>query len=155
MIKPIKNSILIIVILPFLIAFNFPQDKSKTIEIEALKTEPFKYYQFEAETTKGVIGEIYLNGKKLHEFKKLRSQITDNRAQTLIKNGNNEITLKILSIDDEVEKDYFSECVVFIAIHGVNEKIFPSKETQIVRIKWNPDKDQKKGVLKYVFELKR
>lgn len=140
---------------PIINSFSQTQGKSKIIEIASTKTEPFKYYQLEAETTKGVEGEIYLNGKKLHEFKKLRSHVSSNKAQKLIKNGINEIVLKIFSIDDVVEKDYFSKSVVLIVIHGVNEKAFPSEETQIVHIKWNPEEDQKKAVIKYVFELER
>ncbi|WP_062060527.1 hypothetical protein [Aquimarina longa] len=155
MLEFIKTFILITIILPITTAFNPIQDISKTIEIEALETKPFKYYQLEIKTTKGTEGEIYLNDNKLHEFKKLRSQITNNNALDLIKNGLNEITLKISSIDDDVEKDYFSNSVIFIAIHGLNEKTFTSKETQIVRIKWNPEKNQNKTTIKYLFNLKR
>ncbi|MBG6132076.1 hypothetical protein IWQ47_003967 [Aquimarina sp. EL_43] len=155
MIKQIKNFILIVIFFPVTNSFSQTQNTSEVIEITPIKTESFKYYQLEAKTTEGVAGKIYLNGKKLHEFEKSASQVSNNKAQKLIKNGTNEIVLKISSIDKGVEKGYFSKCVVFIAIHGVNEKIFPSKETQIIHIKWNPKKDQKKGVIKYVFELKR
>jgi hypothetical protein len=151
----IKSFILILMFFPVINSFSQTQNTSEIIEITPLKTEPFKYYQLEAKTTEGVEGKIYLNRKKLHEFKKSASQTSNNKAQKLIKNGTNEIILKISSVDENVEKGYFSKCVVFIAIHGFNYKAFPSKETQIVRIKWNPKKDQKKGVIKYVFELKR
>ncbi|WP_128755319.1 hypothetical protein [Aquimarina sediminis] len=151
--KLIKHFILIMFFVPT--TNSFSQSKPEIIEITPIKKEPFKYYQLEAKTSQGVEGKIYLNGKKLHEFTKPGSSTSNNKAQKLIKNGTNEIVLKISSIDDHVEKGYFSKCVVFIAIHGVNEKIFPSDETQIVRIKWNPKKVQKKGTIKYVFELER
>lgn len=155
MIKQIKNFILIMIFFPITNSFSQTQNTSEIIEITPIKTEPFKYYQLEAKTTEGVAGKIYLNGKKLHEFEKSASQVSNNKAQKLIKNGINEIELKISSVAENVEKGYFSKCVVFIAIHGVNDKTFPSKETQIVRIKWDPKKDQKKGITRYVFELKR
>ncbi len=158
MTKLILDSILITITLCTTTSFStikLSQNEPKIIKITPIKEEAFKYFQLQGETATGVKGEIYLNGKKLHEFNKESSRFFNNEAQELIKNGTNEITLKISSIGKDVEKDYFSKCVVFIALHGVNEKIFPSKETQIVRIKWNPEKDQNKEHIKYVFDVKR
>ncbi|WP_299311733.1 hypothetical protein [uncultured Aquimarina sp.] len=154
-----KNSVLVIVTFLFITAFNskeMNQEKYKEIKIETLKKGPFKYYQAEIQTVKGLEGAIYLNDTKLLDIEKSHSdQLSSNQAQDLITNGTNEIRLEISSINEDIKKDYFSECVAFIAIHGVSEKIFPSKETQIIRVKWNPEKNQKTAYIKYVFELKR
>lgn len=158
MTKLITSFILIAITLCSITAFGVikpNQGEPKIIKITPLKKDAFKYYQIEAETVIGVKGEIYLNGKKLYDFNKKKGSLSSNEAQDLIKNGTNEITLKIYSIDKDVEKDYFSKCVVFIALHGVNEKVFPSEESQIVLIKWDPEKDQNKEYIKYVFDLKR
>ncbi|WP_152537340.1 hypothetical protein [Aquimarina pacifica] len=122
-------------------------------EVETIKKGPFTYYQLEVQTEAGILGELFLNRKKLFKFDGSISQLSSNEAQKSIKKGTNKITLKIKSVDQDVKKGYFTGCTTRITLHGTNERIFASKETEIIRIEWNPEPSKKEQIITYVFDL--
>ncbi len=123
--------------------------------IEAIDKNPYKYYQLEVQSEAGIFGALLLNNEKIHEFEGLATQVSSNKAQDLIKNGKNTISLEIKSINPNTKKGYFTGCTIFIALHGINERIFASKETQIAIIEWNPEENKSTQSITYTFELNR
>ena len=128
------------------------KDAIKAINIKPIKDGPFKYYQFEAIATTGFTGEVFLNGKSMFKINERGGNTSDNTAQDILKNGKNEILLKIDSVSN-VGPLFFGE-IIGIYIHGVNEQVAPSKSTRIVIIGWKPQ-GNKPETIKYVFELKK
>lgn len=115
---------------------------------------PFTYFQMAASTGVGVSGEIYLNGKKVHQFAEEGSQISNNEAQNLVKDGENSIRLNVNSVGDVTDRAAFSDSVIDIAIHALNTRDFPSNENRIIHITWNPVPDTGRDI-SYTFTVKR
>ncbi len=109
----------------------------------------YKYYQLEAIIIPGLAGKIEFNGKKISKFENGGSRLSSNKIQDYIKPGNNTLTLIINEQSDSLKLGYFDEADILIVIHGVNEKIFPSKETRIVTLKWNSKDYSNENIFEY------
>jgi hypothetical protein len=159
-----KNAVILLLILTLLIgcsqeAPTVPEseetDAEPHIQLTPTSEGPFKYFQIDASTGLGVAGVILLNDKQIHDFTEEGSQISSNEAQDLIKSGENEITLKLSSITTETTTAAFSDSVIQIGLHAMNEPGFPEDENKIIGITWDPKPGQTTEEISYVFTMQR
>lgn len=125
------------------------------VQLTPTSTGPFKYFQLVASTGTGVAGNIILNGKRIHEFGEEGSQTSSNEAQELIKSGENEIILEVTFIAAETTTASFSDSVIQIDLHAMNEAGFPEDENRIISITWDPKPGQTSEILGYRFSVER
>ena len=103
----------------------------------------------------GVAGNIYLNGKKLHTFTDVGSQISSNEPQDIIKDGENEIKLNVKVELEKFKPVAQTDSVIQIYIHALNDTGFPSKKNRVVSITWNPTDGKSEFTKIYSFNIKR
>ena len=113
----------------------------------------YKYFQIDVNTGLNLVGKIMLNGVKIHDFNEDMSQLSRNLKRNQLENGENKLVLSVSKIPKIVEKGYFDDASITIIFHATNEKVFPSKETELFKILWDPKPEQTEIVVEYLFEL--
>ncbi|WP_027077488.1 hypothetical protein [Maribacter antarcticus] len=129
------------------------QSNMQTIQIETKNNSTYKYHQIQVNTTFGLSGELKLNGDKIHDFNDQPTQLSGNLELKQLKDGVNKLVLSISKIPVDIELGYFDEAVFTIVFHAINEKMFPSKETALFKILWNPQSKQTEAEIEYLFNL--
>ena len=113
----------------------------------------YKYFQIDVNTGLNLVGKIMLNGVKVHDFNKEMTQLSRNLKRKQLEDGENKLVLIVTKIPKEIKKGYFDDALITMTFHATNEKVFPSKETELFKILWDPKPEQTETVIEYLFEL--
>ncbi len=132
---------------------SMAQSNNQTIQVKTKNNSTYKYHQIQVNTTLGLFGKIELNGDKIHDFNDEPTQLSGNLELKQLKDGINKLVLSVSKIPTDIELEYFDEAVITIVFHAINEKMFPSKETELFKILWNPESKQTEAQVEYLFNL--
>ena len=136
----------------FLLGCASMESRNSEIEIEPTANGPFKYFQLRIESAVGLEGEVLLNGTKIGSLDKAGFQLSSNEAQTLIKNGENKIQIKLSGLTRDAKPLLNSTDSLLVALHALKDAGAPDESNRVIEINWSPKKLEDRT---YVFSISR